>query len=387
MRLRRSKGIYILILFFVLMLARVFSLSALASTERNQEDMPKGFSEWVEAFPEDLAQLLPEGMDSQNSEEAGEATLELMRPETLLSIIGELLNVGVGDAFRLFVKLVGLLLIASVFGALRASISSDTVSGAVHFCTTLAIFAAIIGLQAEHLERVAQYLERLSALVGAMIPVTGAVWAMGGNVTTASAGTATLSVFLTVCESLCAKTVIPVCGFCTAMALCNTLSPELGMRGVAGAVKKTYTFLLGMIMTVLVASLGSQTALTAAADSTTARTAKVIASAAIPVVGGSVGDTLRTVASGVRYLKTILGIGGIGLILLLTLPTLLSLILTRVVFLLCGGIADLLGCEREGRLLGELGTMYGCMIAVVSMSAVMFILALWIFVKSVVAVA
>ena len=87
-----------------------------------------------------------------------------------------------------------------------------------------------------------------------------------------------------------------------------------------------------------------------------------------------------------QYLKGVIGIGGVGFLLLLTLPVLLSLLLTRLAFLLGGGIAELLGCDAESRMLGDLGTVYGSMIAVVCMTSVMFILALILFVKSVVAV-
>lgn len=384
--IRRRRRRYEIALLCILLCVCAFSLP-IAAEQVAEADMPAEVSEWIELLPEDLASLLPEGMRDGEGEAIGEGILELTKPSRIMSVLGQILEVGLQDALRLFARLVGLLLIASVFGAIRRSLSAGGVSEAVGFCSTLAIFAAILSLQGEHLERVGRYLENMITLVGAMIPVMGTVWAMGGNVTTASVGTSTLSVFLTACETLCAKSVIPVCAFCTAMALCQTLSPGLGIRGVAGAVKKVYTFFLGLIMTVLVASLGSQSALTSAADSTAARTAKVVSATVIPVVGGSVGDTLRTVAAGVGYLKTVLGVGGIALILLLTLPTLISLILTRSVFLLCTGIADLLGCEEEGKLLSELGIVYGCMIAVVSMSAVMFILALWIFVRSVVAVA
>ena len=358
-----------------------------AAVQTNEEDMLSEVSRWSALLPDELISLLPEEMTEEGGEGVGEATIELWSPTRILSILNGVLAVGVKDALQLFVQLLGLLLIASVFGVIRRTLESEGVSEAVGFCSTLAIFAAILTLQGAHLERVARYLERLTTMVSAMIPVAGTVWAMGGNVTTASAGSATLSVFLSVCQGVCAQTVIPVCCFCTALALCQSLSPTMSVRGVAGAVKKCYTFFLGMIMTVLVSCLGTQTALTAAADSTAARSAKALSAMAIPVVGGAVGDTLRTLAAGVQYLKTVLGIGGITLILLLTLPTLISLILTRGVFLLCGGIADLLGCEAEGRLLGELGVVYGCMIAVVAMSAVMFILGLWIFVRSVVAVA
>ena len=139
-------------------------------------------------------------------------------------------------------------------------------------------------------------------------------------------------------------------------------------------------------MTLLVMLLSVQTTLSAAADGTAARAAKMVASSVIPIVGGSVSETLRTVASGVQYIKSVVGVGAIALIIILLLPTLVSLVLTRLAFIISGCVADMLGCESESRLLGELGGVWGCMIAVVSMTAVMFILALSIFIKSAVAV-
>jgi hypothetical protein len=100
-----------------------------------------------------------------------------------------------------------------------------------------------------------------------------------------------------------------------------------------------------------------------------------------------VGDTLRTVAGGVSYLKSIVGISGIVFVVLLLLPVLISLVLTRLVFLLTSGVADMLGCETEGKLLSELSSVWGVMIAVVSMCAVMFIFALVIFVRITIAAA
>lgn len=252
---------------------------------------------------------------------------------------------------------------------------------------TGAVASALIGVQFSQLAGVSKYFERISSLMGAMIPVGSSVLAMGGNLSTAATSSATLSVFLGVCETLCAKTIVPVVCVSTALALCNTLNSELGLRGFASAIRKTYTFILGAVMTLLVASLSSQTALSSAADSAGARAARLISTTAIPIVGGSVGDTLRTVASGVSYLKTVVGVGGIVFVLMLVFPVLVSLILTRVVFLLTSGVADMLGCETEGKLLSELGSVWGTMIAVVAMCAVMFILALVIFVRITVAAA
>ena len=148
----------------------------------------------------------------------------------------------------------------------------------------------------------------------------------------------------------------------------------------------TVDLLIPNTAAVLLTVLSTQTVLACAADSVSSRAAKLVASNIIPIVGGSVGDTLRTLSSSVGYLKSICGIGGILFIILLLLPTLVTLLLTRAVFILAVAVADLVGCESESKLLSELGSVYGILVAVVSMCSVMFILALTIFVRSTVAV-
>ena len=140
-------------------------------------------------------------------------------------------------------------------------------------------------------------------------------------------------------------------------------------------------------MTVLVFVLGAQTTIAVSADTAAARGAKLLTGTVIPVVGGAVGDTLRTVAGSVQYIKSVVGVGGIILALALTLPTLISLLLFRLVFILTSGFADMLGCKTEGRLLSELGNVYGCLVGAVAICSVAFVIALGIFVRCTVAAA
>ena len=371
-----------LVLFGVLSLRVYGETPAQTSVE---QQITEDFDAVKDTLPDEVLSWLPEGMQSSSLWEQGTALTEMLTPQYLFSLAREYLGGALGDGVRLLAVVCGLLAIAAVLQTARQSFSSDALKNTVRFCTLGGLFAALIRVQYEQLAAVKLFFERLHALMSSMIPVGGAVLAMGGNVTTAAAGSATLGVFLSVAEGLCARTVVPVCAIGTALALCQTLSPEVGLRGIANVVRKTYTFFLGLVMSLLCFLLSSQSTLCAAADSTGARTAKLVSSLAIPVVGGGVGETLRTLAGRVQYLKSIVGIGGILFILLLFLPTFLSLIATRLVFLLGSGVAEMLGCENEGRLLSELGTVWGTMIAVMSMCAIMFVFALVIFVRVAVA--
>ncbi len=377
-----------IVLFFCAVLlffgmSELFTFAEAVSEEKIFGD----FSALTEYVGDEEKELLEQGLSSGDGEETQNALTEMLTPTGIFSMVDAMSVRVLNDAIRLLATLCGLLLLAAVLGALKNSFGGSALSGAVDFLTSAAIFAAILSYQYRYLTEAQEMLTRLSSLMGAMIPIAGSVWAMGGNVSTASVGTVSMYAFLTVTQRIVGQTVVPVCSFCMAAALCRSLGGDSSLRGISSAVKKIYTFTLGLIMTLLLTSLGASTTLSAAADSVAARTAKLLSASVIPTVGGSIGETLRTVAASVGYLKSIVGIGGIVLVMLLVLPTVLSLLSVRLVFLLAGGLAEILGCEKEARLLEELGGVFGCLLAVTAMSGVMFILALTIFVKSTVAIA
>ncbi len=369
-----------------LLLCCVFCVRVSAE-ESDALAMPDGYEDVKESLPNDVIEALPEGMLSEDLDEQGTALQNMASPAYWLDVVSDVLQKGFRDGVRKMALLCGLLLFAAVLRTIRSSLASEALGAAVDFCSTGAVFAAILHWQSEQLSACAQFFERLHTLMLAMIPVGGTLLAMGGNVSTAAASSGTMSFFLTVSETLCARSIMPVTATCTALLLCRMLSPDASLSGVHNAIRKIYTFTLGLVMTLLCALLSAQTTLSAAADSTGARAARLVSATVIPVVGGAVGETLRTLSSGVQYLKSIFGIGGIFFLCLLILPTLLSLLITRTVLLFGSGVAEMLGCERERSLLSELGGVWGIMIAVVAMSGVMFLLALTIFVRVAVAAA
>jgi stage III sporulation protein AE len=311
----------------------------------------------------------------------------MLTPTGIFSIVDAISVRILRDALRLLATLCGLLLLVAVLGALKNSFGGAALSGAVDFLTSAAIFAAILSYQYRYLSEAQEMLTRLSSLMGAMIPIAGSVWAMGGNVTTAASGGAWFYVMLNVCQTVIAGSVIPVCAVIATLAICDSASEEVKVGRVLAAVKRIYNFLLGFLMTLLLALLSAQTTLCASADTVSARSARLMSGTLIPIVGGSVGETLRTLAGGVSYLKDLFGIAGVLMIAMLVLPQALAFLLKRFVFLILAGIADMLGCSVEARLLEGFGEVYGTALGALSVVSVSFVLGLCIFMRTVVAVA
>ena len=338
------------------------------------------------SIPDEVRDRLPEGT-LESEDKLAEGVGEMSSGNYLVEVALDVFGIELGSALKLFFALVALVLLSAVFSAFSNGLENSALASAIRLCSVGAIASAVIYVQYRHFELLGELFEKLGGMMAGMIPVTASIWAMGGNVSTASVGGASLGVIVSVSEAVCSGTVIPVCCIMTVFSFCDSLSDEIKTARVIGALKKIYVFSLGLVMTVLLSSLGAQTALSASADSTAARTARLVSGTVIPIVGGSVGETFRTVAAGVGHLKNAFGIGAIIMIALLVLPTFVSVLVTRFVFLLCSGLADMLGCSSEARLLDSLGETYGFMLGVLSCVAVSFMLALYIFLQTAVAVA
>ncbi len=348
--------------------------------------LPNEYYDAVSELPMDVSEQLPSDIYSEDIDEVAGALYEMVSAEKLFSFLGEMLTIELGSSAALLGKLCGVLLLSAVFSALKSSVNSSALSTAMGFCSTCALFTVILGGAVAQIKAVSEFFVRLNSLVIGFIPISCSVWAMGGNVGTAASAGGTLYVFLSVCEVLCAKGVVPVCSLLLMFALCKGISPSLELGGFASALRRCYTFSIGFMMTLLLAVLSSQSVLGAAADGIGARSAKMITATVIPIVGGAVSDTLRTLGASVQYIKSVVGVSAIVFLIILVLPTFVSLLITRLVYLLAGSVASLLGCERESRLIGEIGSVSGMLIAAVSMCSVMFILAFNIFIRSTVAV-
>jgi hypothetical protein len=85
---------------------------------------------------------------------------------------------------------------------------------------------------------------------------------------------------------------------------------------------------------------------------------------------------LRNAATGVAWLRSLVGIGGVVMLLALLLPMVGRVLICRLVCTLGADAASWLGCPTEGKLLSEVGSIYGYLLAVVSLSSITFFFSL-----------
>ena len=362
------------------------ALPAVAEDDLEAVTLPAEYTQLEDCLPSELAELLPEGLFSENTEEALTAAQALTDWQYLLKTLLQALGLRLSDAVGLLCSLVGILLLAAVFGRLRESLRGGS-GEAFGLCLRLALYTAIVLQTVGMVEVVQTFFTQLSVLVGGMIPVMGVLYALGGNLGQAALNAEILAVILAACEYIFVTATPPVCAVCMSFSLMDAFGLRLTLAPLCDRVKRWYASTVGLVMFLLSLSLSAQSVLTARADTLGMRGLKHVVGNAIPVVGGAVAGSLGTVAAGVSLLRGVFGVSGIILIALLLLPTLLQLLLLRATLLLAAALGALRSCDGETKILNERASLHGYLAAAVAICGVTFVISLTVLVKTTVAIA
>lgn len=359
--------------------AAVFCLFAVFFTVFSSADVetPEEYGDFVKNLPDELL----ERIDGDNIVKDAE---KLLSWDFFLSAFGEDIKKQFDAALPFAATLLGLIIISAAFTAIKKSLSPKT-SEYLSFCLSAAIAASTVTTQIGVVSAVSYWIGDITKLTGAMLPVTLSLYIGGGNIQTAAVGNVGMSVFSSISQNLLGKTVIPVSWLLICLTIISSLTSGIELSGFINFIKKSYVTMLTFIMAIFCAILAAQNAIASGSDSVSLRAAKFVAGSAIPIVGGSVSESMRTLSSGISLLRKSFGGGGIVMILLLTLPVLLLLLLTKATFGFSSATAELLGCKKESKMLSDFGGIYGCLAAVVAACSIMFIFTLLLLMSSVTA--
>lgn len=366
------------VLFAFLLLLPAGAEEATGAAESVEESGFGAIREFRESLPPEVTALLPDGFFGEDPETVASAVQNAADVPKILAYIRDFLGVSLRQALPLLAAVSGILVLSAVLRAVGATSGAGT-GRAFSFCSVTVLTLLLLRQSLSGVSRLRAWFEMLCTLAGSMLPMMGTLYALGGNVGAAAANHTVMSVFLSVAQILCTRAVLPVAGICLLLAVCDALTGRAALKPLGNLIKRTFTLGFSFLMLLLSFLLGLQTTLAAGSDTLALRTVRFAAGSFLPVVGGSVSEAMKTVAGSISYLRTLAGSGGILVLFLFFLPTFLTVLTTRIVFLLCGALAELLEAKSEGRVLSELASVYGFFLAVIAAVFTMAVFALTIF--------
>lgn len=300
--------------------------------------------------------------------------------------LGALFEENAGDAFGEaagnFAALLGVLVLCSLMHALKALTPSGAMENACSFVTALAVSGVSYALLSDLFTRTGQALTAFAEFLASLLPVSASLLVSGGNTSAAAASSAGFSLFLSAVSLICSAVLFPFLQVSFSACFASALPGTVDLSPIGNLVRNTAGLLLLFLFSLLGFMLTMQTAISAAADSFLFRTVRFASGILIPVVGNILGDAARTVAGSVSVIKSTVGGVGTVVTLAILLPPFLQLLFHRLMLALCAALAKLLGCEREGQLLSDLGGTLNILLGLLAGTEVIALLYIAAFIKT-----
>lgn len=354
----------------VLLLLVILTPYAYAAEDPVSDSFREEWDIFVESVPEEIRPLAEDALHSANT---GEVMKESLSVSYFLDKIVKELKEAWPSSVGLLLSLTGLLIFSALFHRVYASVSSVAMKSAGELCSTLCLVLCITPLIQSASRVSEEFLGMLATCSGGISPVICALFVSSGNITTASVTNASLMLVYTLFQNGIRVFLWPIVQLLYVLGIVGNLGGSLRLDGISRFIRQLFTWLLSLAMLFLSALIGVQSTMAVSADSFSMKTAKFALGNFIPLVGNALSDAVGTVAGSLTLIKNTCGVLGIVTVALLLLPVLLHLLLHRMVIGAAQGMAELLGCEREGRLLGDVYATLGYILAVVALSSVLFV--------------
>lgn len=291
--------------------------------------------------------------DSESLSEQAQALHEVFS----LSAVWDKLYQSLRDAFKPTVKrlagLCALLLICAVSHSFSASVSSRFDDGLVDYIGVLCLSGYTFGIVKKLTDALTSYVERLKEITAVLLPTLLTVSAADG-VMTAKTSYGGMAGALFVIELLTEKLILPLITILTVLSICGVMtSSTLNLRGISSSLRTFAVFSVTLAMTAVVTALHYQHVIARAADSVGLRAVRFASASLIPLVGGLVGESVKTVSEALRSVKGITGAAGAAAVLSAFLPPLCAVLIWKAEILFCTCLAKTLHLQREADFLGE----------------------------------
>ena len=370
-----KKGIFIILSYLLLAIC--------ASASEVQDEIISSIENDLDAFesslPEYVKEFLPKEIFSGDFSSLINGDINQM---SFLDYIVNYLFSCLPIILKSFSGLLALMLVVSIFNTMKASFVSEGLKNAFSMCSTLCVSISVFSSVNLVIDLCVDYIGALCGAMNTFAPIMSALYIMTGAISSASVSNASMMLFLSIVQNFIAISLVPIIKICLCFSIVSSISCGVDLSGISRLIKNTFTWVCAFLISIFSFVMSFQSVLSQGVDTLSLRTARFAIGNFIPIVGGFLGDSLKTISSSISFIKSSCGVVAIIVIVIITLPVIISLLLYRLSFSLLSGVSRALGNNSECSVLDEASTLCSFILSIVVLMALIFVFALTIFIKS-----
>ncbi|VEF47832.1 stage III sporulation protein AE [Bacillus freudenreichii] len=283
-------------------------------------------------------------------------------------------------------KLLGTLLLLTVFSAFLQSLHTAFEKGSVSKVAYAVVFMVLIIIALNSFRVAVDYavaaIDSMSQFIFALIPLILALIASSGGVTSAAFFHPVLIFLIQTSGLLIQAVVLPLLFMALLLNIVSELNQNYKVTQLSSLLKKASIGILGAFMAVLLGVISIQGTASAVTDGVAIRTAKYVTGNFVPVVGRMFTDAADTVLTASVLIKNTVGLAGVAIILLIAAFPAVKILVIIFIYKLAGALLQPIG---DGPIIGCLDSISKCMMYVFASLAIvsfMFFLCVTIVITS-----
>ena len=360
---------------FILVTVFVVALGAGLALKPKALD-PCSVNEVSDGYLEDFYAILPEDSELSSVDAVDAVGFEAVLESVLLALSGE-----GREAFSFFLFAFGFSVVCAAAGMMDSGgvfgLSDRGCEMAVSVICSLGLFKRLYSVSLTVKESLISVADFFSAL----IPVVTAITSASGEAVTASRQAINMTLTLGIVGRLSVSVLMPLALALFALAVIGSVG-DGGTAALAKGIKGIFMWGMGIISAICTAAVAIQSLVASAADSAALRAARYAASGLIPVVGSTVSAALSTLAGGLAFVKSSVGALSVAVILSLVVAPLVSLLLYRLVLSVCIIFLGFVDNTGGVRCFSAFRSALDAITAVYTLSTLVCIVQIVIFMKS-----
>ncbi|NLK70623.1 MAG: hypothetical protein GX286_04200 [Clostridiales bacterium] len=274
---------------------------------------------------------------------------------------------------KLLMSLMAIIILASLIQSISDTTKSESLNKIFDIITILVCILIFSDSVCECIEQASVALSEGAIFMLGFVPVFASIAAGSGNLTSAGVYNVILVLVSEIAVQLASGFLMPLLSLCLALSIVDSINPAISLSSLIEGIKKTVTWCLGLMMTIFVGLLSIQSIIGNSADTLSVKTGKFMVSNFVPVVGGAISDAYTTLKGSFGLLKS--GVGGVGImvILIMVLPTIITIGLNRIVISIASIGAEIFSVPGLAKLFKNISSVISIAFSIVISFSIMFI--------------
>lgn len=283
--------------------------------------------------------------DASSVNEAADTASSALKPQNIFlymtESIKEVISAGNSNLIMMLAVII-LCAVTETFGRNLGSCSEIT-----DYVSLLSLMLICFEMFTPLIASVSEYLEKHSAFMLSLTGTSSTLLAASGASGTAAASSVSSAFIISFTQICSVNVILPCVKIIIVLSCVSAISKSLDLSGIINFLKSFCTYGTGLLFAVFLAVHSLALNITSSSDSLAFRSLRFTFARLVPVAGGMISESIRTVLSGMNMIKSAAGGIGTAYIIYTLIPAVFSVLAVKFTVIAALIVSKTFGTKRH----------------------------------------